>query len=297
MTLIWIPFTIFAAFMQSWRNAMQRQLRQHVSTAGATLARFIIASPLAAIYLFFLYQLSPQAAIPQFSPLFWRYILIASITQIFATALMVMLFQRRNYAIGVGLAKSEAVIAAALGALFFAAPLSFVAWLGVIVGVWAVWLMSRAIGQNTSWKNIVIGLGSGLFFALCTLYIREASIILQANFATGYLIAAAWVLLWVIFTQTLILLIWLIIKEPHTLKQLWSYRRLTASVSLFGFLGSIGWFTAMSVQSVALVKTLGQVEVLFTLAISVWWFKEKLARTDYWGLGLIVLGALLVILA
>ena len=49
--MLWIFFTLFAAFMQSWRNAFQSFLSKEVKVAGVTLARFIWASPLAAIYL------------------------------------------------------------------------------------------------------------------------------------------------------------------------------------------------------------------------------------------------------
>ena len=47
----------------------------------------------------------------------------------------------------------------------------------------------------------------------------------------------------------------------------------------------------------AYVKTLGQVEVLFTLLISVLVLKEKLKRQDLLGLTLIVLAAVLVMWA
>lgn len=101
---LWIPFTIFAAFMQSWRNAFQKQLSQDVNTTGVTLARFIYAGPLAALYVLALYAWQP-VAMPHLSGLFWVYVVLASVAQIFATSLMVMLFRLRNYAIGVGLAK------------------------------------------------------------------------------------------------------------------------------------------------------------------------------------------------
>ncbi len=123
-----------AAFMQSWRNALQKELRHCVNTLGVTLARFIGALPLAAIYLWCLYQYYPSTSIPKFSEKFFSYVLIAAIAQIMATIFMVMLFKTRNYAIGVGLAKSEAVIAAILGAIFFASALSPTALLGVIIG-------------------------------------------------------------------------------------------------------------------------------------------------------------------
>lgn len=306
MSILWIPFTIMAAFMQSWRNALQKQLRNHATTLGVTLARFIVALPLAGLYLYSLYQYYPEASVPAFSTKFFVNVLIAAIAQIAATAFMVMLFKTRNYAIGVGLAKSEAVIAATLGALFFAAPLSWMAWFGVMVGGMAVWLMSLG-NTPTSTKNtdtdklsaqtISIGLASGLCFALCTLYIRESALILRNDFGQNFLISASWVLFFVLLTQTVLLTIFLAVREPNTLKTLYQHKKLTTSVSVFSFLGSIGWFTAMSLETVALVKTLGQIEVLFTLAISAFWFKEKLGRNDYLGLGFIVLGAMLVVLA
>lgn len=279
--------------MQSWRNAFQKRLSQEVSTAGVTLARFLYASPLAALYLYLLYRFIPAPS-PPLSFDFARLILLASLAQIAATALMIMLFRLRNYAIGVGLAKSEAVIAAGLGAVFFSAPLSWVAWSGVLVGALAVWLLSNPGPlRSISWKTLLIGLSSGLCFALTVLWVREASLMLGLPF----LISAAWVLLSVILTQTLILLAWILLREPHTLKALWLRPKLTLAISFFSALGSVGWFTAMSLESVALVKTLGQIEVLFTLLISAQWFRERLKPRDVWGIGLIVLGALLVILA
>lgn len=90
------------------------------------------------------------------------------------------------------------------------------------------------------------------------------------------------------------MLVWLLIRSPCTLRALWALPKLVFTIS---FVGSIGWFTAMSLETVALVKTLGQVEIFFTLLISAKWFKEKLQRGDKWGLGLILIGALTVILA
>ncbi|KDE39317.1 MAG: EamA family transporter [Nitrincola lacisaponensis] len=291
--MLWIPFTIFAAFMQAWRNAFQKKLSQDVSSVGVTLARFLYAGPLAVIYLIFLYQFG-SADMPVFTPTYGLLILLASLAQIAATVLMVMLFRLRNYAMGVGLAKSEAVIAAILGALFFSALLTPLAWLGVFIGGLAIWLMANpAHLKSISLPTLVTGLGSGLCFALTTLWVREASLMLGLPF----LHSAAWVLLSVILLQTLLLLVWVVLREPATLAQLWRRPQLTMAISLCSFLGSLGWFTAMSLETVALVKTLGQIEILFTLIISARWFRESLSRRDLIGLGLIVVGAVCVILA
>ncbi|MCD8512916.1 MAG: DMT family transporter [Nitrincola sp.] len=291
--MLWIPFTIFAAFMQSWRNAFQKHLSRDVSSAGVTLARFIYASPLALVYLWLLYHFG-EAEAPEFTGQFWVFILLASLAQIAATVLMVMLFRLRNYAMGVGLAKSEAVIAAILGALFFSAFLTPLAWLGVLIGSIAIWLMANPSSfKEISLPTLFTGLASGLCFALTTLWVREASLLLGLPF----LHSAAWVLLCVISVQTLMLLVWIAFKEPATLKALWQKPKLTLAISVCSFLGSLGWFTAMSLETVAMVKTLGQIEILFTLMISARWFRESLTRRDLIGLFLIVIGALCVIMA
>ena len=290
---LWIPFTVMAAFMQSWRNAFQKRLSTDVDTLGVTLARFILAVPMAALYAFVLFSYE-GSAVPQMNAEFYLAIVLAAISQIFATALMVKLFRLRNYAMGVGLAKSEAVIAAVLGALLFAAPLSVMAWCGVIIGGIAVWLMSVPKGmRNISWPTLLIGLASGLCFAFTTLWVREASLMTQLPF----LQSAAYVLFWVLLVQTLILLLWLLVRSPQTLRALCLKPKLVFIISFCSFVGSIGWFTAMSLETVALVKTLGQIEIFFTLLISAKWFKERLQRSDKWGLGLILVGAVLVILA
>ncbi|MEO3867009.1 DMT family transporter [Rheinheimera fenheensis] len=290
--MLWIPFTLLAAFMQAWRNAFQKQLSKEVSITGVTLARFIWASPLAALYLWGLYHWQP-VAMPQLSAGFAGFVVAAALAQIIATALMVKLFKLRNYAIGAGLAKSEAILAAVLGVVFFSESLSALGWIGVLLGAAAVFLLSGASLRQLSWPVLLLGLLSGLAFALTSLWVRQASLVLGLPFPHG----AAWVLLLVILLQTLLLCSYLLLRDKASLAALWQRPKLTLAVSVCSCVGSIGWFTAMSLESVALVKTLGQLEVLFMLLISAFVFKEKLQKADHWGLGLIVLAAIAVMWA
>ena len=296
--MIWILFTVMAAFMQAWRNAFQKQLSTSVDAYGVTLARFIFASPLAAIYLGLLYYFQPiSQAVPvsTFGTVFWFDIVVVAMSQIAATVLMVKLFQQKNYAIGVGLAKSEAILAAIIGVTLLGVQLTPLGWVGVLIGAVAVFLLSGARSMATlSWPTLWTGLGSGLCFAIASLMVRQASLQLTE---LPFLHRAAWVLLSVISLQTVLLLLWLGATKPQTLKAMWQRKGLTLQVSVASFLGSLGWFSAMSLQSVPLVKTLGQIEVLFTLLISVFFFKEKLVKTDHAGLWLVMLGAVLVIWA
>ena len=101
----------------------------------------------------------------------------------------------------------------------------------------------------------------------------------------------------VIATQCCLLLMYLGIFRRATLWAMWQRIGLTFRVSLCSFLASLGWFSAMSMQSVPIVKTLGQVEIIFSMLISAYFFKEKLARAEHLGIVLVVIAAFLVIWA
>ncbi len=295
MASTWILFTLMAAFMQAWRNAFQKQLSTTVDVYGLTLARFLFGFPFALIYLTGLYHYQPIRTAITFTPRFWIYIVIAGISQIAATALMVQLFKQKNYAIGVGLAKSEAILAALIGASLLSDQLSLLAWFGVALGGLAVFLLSKGPrAEKLSLPTLLIGIGSGLCFALTSLLVREASLELPQ---LPFIHRAAWVLVSIIGFQCLSMLIYLSLLSRQTLKAMWARIGLTFKVSACSFIASLGWFTAMSMQSVAIVKTLGQIEILFSLLISAYFFKEKLAKAEHWGLLLVVIAAILVIWA
>lgn len=293
--MTWVFFTVLAAFMQAFRNAFQKKLSVSVPVMGVTLARFLFGAPLAALYLCGLYHWGDAPAAPaQLPTLFVLYAVAAALMQIVATSLMVKVFTFNNYAIGAGLAKSEAIFAAILGVMFFASSLTPLGWLGVLVGAVAVFLLSGLKSlRDLDGRTLIYGAGSGLSFALTSLWVREASLSLGLPFPYG----AAWVLLLVLTIQTVTLLVYLALKSPETLQKMRLQPKLVLITSIASCVGSLGWFTAMSLQTVPLVKTLGQIEVLFTLLISVFWLKEKLKSQDLWGLALIVLAAVLVMWA
>lgn len=290
--MLWIPFTLLAAFTQALRNAQQKQLSREVNALGVTLARFIWALPLAIGYLGLLYLAEPSA-LPRFGARFVLTVTAAALAQILATALMVLLFQRRSYAAGVGLAKSEALLAAVLGSLLFGAALGPLGWLGVAVGSVAVWLMKgRSEPGSLDLSTLSLGLASGLCFALTTLWVRDAC----HQLALPFMHTAAWVLVWTIGIQVATLTGWLAWRDRRTLRQLWQRPSLVLRISLSSSVASLCWFTAVNLEDVGLVKTLGQIEVLFTLLLSQHWLKERVAGREKLGLLLIVLGALLVVL-
>ncbi|MCL1141385.1 DMT family transporter [Shewanella gaetbuli] len=287
---MWIAFTVLAAFMQAWRNAFQSQLSKDVNVAGVTLARFIWAGPIALVYLIGLYCWQPVSA-PQFNGNLLMFVVGASLMQILATGLMVKLFKMKNFAVGAGLAKSEALVAAILGMLFFGTQLDLIGWIGVVIGGVAIMLLSTVQGiKQLSLKTVLLGLACGGAFALTSLWVREASL----QLTLPYTHSAAWVLFAVISLQTLILTTYLWFYDKLTLQALFQRPKLTLLISVCSCIGSIGWFTAMSLQAVPYVKTLGQIEVFFMLLISHFWLKQQVKINDMLGLILIAIAAVLV---
>lgn len=84
------------------------------------------------------------------------------------------------------------------------------------------------------------------------------------------------------------------VTDNNSLKQLWVRPKLTLLTSTSSCLGSIGWFSAMSLQTVPYVKTLGQIEIFFTMLISIFWLKQSVKIKDGLGLVLIAIAAILV---
>ncbi|MCF7494068.1 DMT family transporter [Vibrio sp. L5-1] len=290
MSFSWIAFTLLAAFSQSWRNAFQSKLSGTMSVAGVTLARFIWAGPIALIYLCALYQWKPVST-PDFSGEFVFYIIAAAIMQILATGLMVMLFKLENYAIGAGLAKCEAPVSAVLSVLFFGTALTLTGWVGVLIGTLGVLIMSSSSGwRSLSPKVFLLGMACSTAFALTSLWVREASLSIGLPFPHS----AAWVLFLVISLQTVIICTYLFFKERDTLRQIFTKSKLVVMTSLASVIGSLGWFSAMSLQAVPYVKTLGQVEVIFMVLISYFWLGQSIARKDIVALILLSIAAVLV---
>ncbi|NNE83961.1 MAG: EamA family transporter, partial [Alphaproteobacteria bacterium] len=67
-------------------------------------------------------------------------------------------------------------------------------------------------------------------------------------------------------------------------------------VGLSGALASIGWFTAMTIQQAALVRALGQIELVFTISASTLIFRERILRLELIGIILVVAGIIILLL-
>ena len=289
----WITFTLFAVVMQSLRTDSQKKVSKKISIQAATLVRFLFGIKFAALYFFLIMRLYQTPQI-EFTSKFFISGALASISQISATVFLIKALNLRNFSVGTALAKTEALLTAVLGAFFFSAHLNFWGYLAVFVGVLGLLVASNwkfTLRDFLENHSIRYGIGAGLGFALASLWIRDASLSLEIS----RIVSAATVLLYMVVLQSVICLIWVSAQEPEQFAQIKNNLGTCLFIGFSGVAGSIGWFTAMSLQNAALVKTLGQVEFILSVLITYLYFGEKISRREFVGLSLIALSVSLLI--
>ena len=281
--------------MQSVRTAGQKQLTSNLSPMTVTLVRYLFGLPFVFVYLVFLFRDSTGVVVLQAvsNSRFLFFAVLAGVAQIVATLLLVKVFSFRNFAVGTSFAKTEAIQTAIFGMVFFAAGLSVIGWLAVLIGFVGITIVSVP-KTNAPWQlsNVLLGTLSGTAFSFTSLWLREASLSLSDEPVKS----AAVTLFVMVCIQTMICVVYSVVKERGQLQLLSSRFGLAFFVGLTSALGSIGWFTAMTLQNPALVKSLGQVEFVFTLLITTHFFKEKITGSEYLGMTFIVASVIILLL-
>lgn len=291
---LWILIAIGAAFLQNVRSSLQKYLKEHLSTSGVTFSRFLFGVPLAICVLIWLLG-SGEAALPPVNPKFLIFGMIGGLSQIIATMLLVQLFGLRNFAVGNSLSKTETIQAAIFGVILLGDRISIGAGIAIIISLLGVVLLSTPGGLRGGFlnKTAPIGVGSGTAFAISGVSYRTASLALDSG---GFLIRAAFTLVCVIIFQTIVMAIWLRWREAGQIRKVLENWRVAIWVGISGGLASLGWFSAMTLQNAAYVKALGQIEILFAMAVSIFFFREKPTLREILGIILASAGILILLL-
>ena len=304
MELLWIPISMFAGLIQAVRTAAQKDLNAHLSTVVTTYVRSIFGFPFILAYLACLVIFLDEA-LPRVHVFFFLNAFGAAITQLLATAFLIHLFTLRNFAVGTNLTRTDVMMTAIIGSLFFSEDLSISGWIAITLTVIGVIIMSVAksnIGASLNSRgdlanallsrSTLIGLLTGFCFCLSYLFLREASLSLEGSF----ILRAATTLVCVLGIQVLIGLVWLYRFEPEAVAKIGARVKLCTFVGITSALGSIGWFTAMTLQNASYVRAVAQVEAIFIILISVLYFREKILFSELIGIATIVAGILLFVL-
>jgi drug/metabolite transporter (DMT)-like permease len=185
---------------------------------------------------------------------------------------------------------------AAFSALILGESVSGAGWIAIGIGFAGVVLLSR--GGSAGWtfdpKATALGLLAGALFGISAIGYRGATAELLP---LPYFTRAVVTLGCVTTAQTIAMALWLRFREPGELARVTRAWRHTILVGVTGMAGSLGWFTAFALQNAALVRAVGQVEIVFTLLASVIFFREKLTGREGIGIALVVASLLLIVLS
>jgi len=295
---LWVLITVGAAFLQNIRSALQKHLKGRIGTSGSTFIRFGFGLPFALLYMAIIHY-GYGHILPSFNLSFVIWVLVAAISQITAQALLIMMFDYKNFTVGTAYSRTEPMQAALFGLVFLTEAISLGIIAAITISVIGVMLISVArteltlSGLRSSFfsRVTIIGLGSGSLFGLAAVAYRGASLSLADTLEKpDFLIQASLTLCVAIFLQSIIMAVYIAIKSPAEFVNITKAWKPSLAVGFVGATASFGWFSAMTLEKAALVKTVAQIEILFTFATMVFIFKEKITRLEVIGCSAIIIG-------
>jgi drug/metabolite transporter (DMT)-like permease len=291
--LLWIPFTLLAAACQTARNAMQRELTAKLGTVGATHVRFLFGFPFALIFLAGVF-IATDLPMPVLPWVFWPWAVVGAGAQILATALMLATMNDRSFVVTIAYIKTEAIQAAIFGLIFLGDPLTIGMVVAILVATAGVVIMSlKGKGaMEGGYRPVALGLFSGAVFAISAVGYRGAILSLELP---SFLLAATLTLAIGLILQAGLLTLYLALRDRTVLTAIARAWRPSLFAGFMGATASEFWFLAFALTSVANVRTLALVEVLFAQAITIFAFKQATTQRDALGITLIMAGVLLLI--
>ena len=299
MSVAWIPITIGAAILQVWRTALQARLRGTLSAGAAGFVRYLYALPFDAMMLGTA-LVALHGAIPRLTARLFLDCLGGGIFQIFGTILLIMAFGYRNFVVGTAYAKTEAAQLVIMSVLFLGIKLPPLAIIGIMISVAGVLLLSFA-GQKMAGRELLrasvqpaalCGLVAAFCFAWTAILLRDAALTLPA--AMPVILKALLVLCLTNGLQTLMQGAYMAVRAPAELQATLVLWRRVVWIGVASGIGSALWFAAFALTQVALVRGLGQIEIVFTLAVGHFFLKEKFRRSEILGLVLVAGGVVLI---
>jgi drug/metabolite transporter (DMT)-like permease len=179
-------------------------------------------------------------------------------------------------------------------------PLSAWALAGILVSLAGVMAISMARGKaglgglarGLSGRPALLGMASGAAFAVSVVSYRAAALSLESG---GVALRAGLTLAVVTVMQTIAMTVYLRWREPGQISLVFRSWRVSVWAGIFGTAASACWFTAFTLQNAAYVRAVGQVELVFTFAISYFFFRERATPVEIAGILLVVAGILVLL--
>src|SRR5262245_47214840 len=269
---------------------MQRELTGRLGTVGATHVRFLFGFPFA------LLSIATMAVVvgmplPRPPAIFWPWVLVGSLAQIVATALMLAAMNDRSFVVTIAYIKTEPVQVALFGFVLLGDVVTLPMAIAILIATAGVIVMSLRPGVTGGVRPTLLGLAAGGVFGLSAIGYRGAILSLTD---VSYVMAATCSLVVGLFIQSTVLSLYLWLRDRPALIAIVRAWRPSLLAGFMGALASQFWFLAFALATAASVRTLALVEVLFAHAISHFIFGQPTTKREAAGITLVVIGVALL---
>ena len=293
----WIVTSVMGAFFQNARSSIQKKLNTEMSLMASTYVRFAFSLPILFVVFFIYFGNFNYFIISVQNSNFITYVILASVLQISFTLLFLYLLKFTNFLIGTALSKTEVIQIAFFEFIILKDYLNFYALLGIMISTIGVIIFStkdlKNIINGFFSKSTVVGLLCGTLLALSVVFYRGSMEFLEftnKNFDRALLTLFAATII-----QTTLITFYLLLFEITEFKKIKSNIKLSSLAGFFGFSATISWFYSFSLVQAALVRAVGQIELLFSYVSSRFMFKEKIRYIEIFGIIIFIFGLILVI--
>lgn len=286
---LWVAFTLIAAFSQTLRNTLQKELTETVGATGATHARFLYGLPFGVI--FFVLIVVVSGVVPPLPGLRFVWMTaVGALAQIVATGLMLTAMRTRSFVVVIAYTKSEPLMVVGVSWLLLdetISPLAMGAVALATLGVMAISWPSTAMRQPGWMRPVSFGLASGALFAVSAVAFRGG--ILEVGSGL-FLVDASLTLVCALCFQVFVLSCWLAWTDWPVLRSLLQSPGKALPAGFAGALASQLWFLAFALQSASLVRAAALAEILFAQIVTRQVFRDKITRREGVGLAMLTVG-------
>ena len=292
----WVLITAIASLSQTLRSVFQKNLIEDVGVLASAYSRFIFALPFVALLSVLFLDTRELVILKNFSSTTWFFLIAASICQILFTIVLIKLFTLRSFAIGVAFSKTEVIQTALLEIIIVGFILTSQVLLAIIIGFMGMLFMSKQklignLGYNTLFfKQVTLGVSCGIFLGLSSVLYKVA-----LDSVTSELIYKKVLILscLALVFQSAIFGIYILVAEgtQNALKLMLTWKR-GLPVGFFASVATFCWFYAFSLADATLVRAVGQLEIVFSVFLSVIFFKERITGFELIGMSLITISIL-----
>jgi drug/metabolite transporter (DMT)-like permease len=292
---LWAVFTVIAAFTQTLRNAMQRELTGSLGTVGATHVRFLFGFPFALVFLGAV-LIAIGSPLPRPGLSFWPWVFDGAFAQVAATALMLAAMGERSFVVTIAYIKTEPIQVAVFGLIFLGDVVTWPMMAAILIATAGVVIMSTKplLARKRESEGSRLGGIRPTLLGLSAIGFRGAILSLGLP---NYVMAATFTLAIGIAMQAVLLSLYLGLRNPSVLVAIVRAWRPSLLAGLAGAVASQFWFLAFALATAASVRTLALIEVLFAQLIARFAFGQRTTAREAFGMVLVVGGVGLLLWA